>query len=43
MNSCGLASSLPADFNEFAKYLEKERKRNWKQILCSDVKTAASP
>jgi hypothetical protein len=30
----GLASSLPVDFNEFAKYLEKERKRNWKQILC---------
>jgi hypothetical protein len=29
----GLASSLPVDFNEFA-YLEKERKRNWKQILC---------
>ncbi len=30
----GLASSLPVDFDGFAKYLEKERKRNWKQILC---------
>jgi len=30
----GLASSLPVAFDGFAKYLEKERKRNWKQILC---------